>query len=204
MLDIIQNLTPNATLRNVYSYGSQVYGTATLRSDRDFIVISDDLEDHKQIDSHTGDISIHSYKIATFQDMLDQHKIFALESYFLPSSFVLKDEVKFSFKLDKPLLRKEISAKSSNSWVKCKKKLEVEHDYYIAVKSLFHSFRIVNFGLQIATEGAIVNYHVANDIWEEIKTYYTARHLDWNFYNEKFKSRHNELMTEFRKHAEKV
>jgi len=202
-IQTIQNLIPTAKILNVYCYGSQVYGTATQNSDYDFIVVGQNVKDHNQVDSFSGDISLHTYTPRMFQQHLDEHKISAMECFFLPESLVVRSLVPFTFKLDRSLLRKEISAKASNSWVKCKKKLTVENDFYIGVKSLFHSFRIVDFGLQIAKDGVIYDYSSANTLWEEIRYNYDNEQYDWNFYNNTFKSRHNQLMTEFRKYAEK-
>ena len=36
---------------------------------------------------------------------------------------------------------------------------------------MFHSFRIVDYGIQIATEGRIVDYQSMNGLWEDIKKF---------------------------------
>ena len=99
-------------------------------------------------------------------------------------------------------MRKEISATVSNSWVKAKKKMADGEDY-IAIKSLFHSFRIAYFGLQIAKTGAIYDYSEANHIWVEILKDYNFEAWSWEYYNDKYKKLHNALMTEFREYAPK-
>jgi len=135
--------------------------------------------------------------------MLDEHEISALECLFLPPSppFVMLNKLNYEFKLDLPKLRKAISHKSSNSFVKCKKKLEVEHDYYIGKKSLWHSLRMLMFGTQIAKFGEIVNYCEANKFWKEIVM---SERNDWLYFKEKYQPIFNELSTEFRKVAPKT
>lgn len=106
------------------------------------------------------------------------------------------------FILDKAALRVEVSSKTSNSWVKCKKKLEAENDYVTGIKSLFHSFRMPIFGIQIAKYGKIVDYSEANSMWfEDFKPMLSER-PSWNTIKDIYQQRHNQLMTEFRKVAE--
>lgn len=183
---------------NLYVYGSRVYGTFDYQSDYDFIMIADSDVNDREI--RNGDLNIHIYNPDHFQDLIHAHKIFALECLFLPADKKFVDKHKFSFKLNKPILREEISSKSSNSWVKCKKKLEVENEAYIGKKSLFHSMRIVIFGIQLAKNGCISNYSEANHLWEQIKTFPD----DWNALKTEFQPLYNSLLTEFRKYAPKI
>lgn len=187
----------------IYAYGSRVYGTQSETSDYDYIVVLDDeageSKDAQQYDSHKGDLSVHTYLESSWESHLTNHKIFALECN---SMFPLGR--KDTFKLDLPTLRKEISGKASNSWVKCKKKLTVEvGEEYIGIKSLFHSFRIPIFGIQIAQHGKVVDFSAANHIWDELKVL-DLKSITWEELNAKYKPLHNQLMTEFRKYAEKA
>ena len=195
----------------IYPYGSRVYGTDSYQSDHDFIVVhkGDRANDAQQFDSRSGDVSIHTYHADSWQGHLDAHKIFAIECFsqspdYASDSFLANP---FKFTLDKPTLRKEISSKASNSWVKCKKKLTVETDedaYYIGIKSLFHSFRIPMFGIQIAQQGRIVDFTVANDLWFNEFEPMLHNIPTWDIIKEEYQPRHNALMSEFRKYAEKV
>lgn len=189
----------------VYPYGSRVYGTANAKSDYDYIVVHNGAatNDAQQYDSYTKDLSVHTYHADSWQGHLDAHKIFAIECYSMEPQFRSYITNPFNFMLDKPTLRKEISSKSSNSWVKCKKKLTVETDeFYIGIKSLFHSFRIPIFGIQIAKHGKVIDFTAANHIWEELK--HLPSNVTWDELNQKYKLRHNELMTQFRIYAEKI
>ena len=94
-----------------------------------------------------------------------------------------------------------MSQKANHSFVKAKKKIEVEKDYYVGWKSLFHSLRILVFGIQIAKEGCISDYSAANDYWHEIRE---ANQYDWSYFKSKYQPEHNRLATEFRKLAPKM
>lgn len=180
-----------------YSYGSRVYGNYHKNSDYDFIIILKNKTTEQFSDNL---ININFYTIAEHQQRLNDHDISALECYFLDNKFKLKEKYQFSFNLSTSKLRHSLSAKSSNSWVKCKKKLTVEKDFDLNIgrKSLFHSFRIINFGIQIAITGRINDYGSCNELYKEVMSYYERTDLF-----DVFKLRYNLLLTEFRKVAEK-
>lgn len=193
-------------IRAVYPYGSVNYGTYGPQSDNDFIVVYDDAigmqYDAQQYDSFDKKISVHTYAASSWQEHLNNQKIFAIECHSLDPN------TGFKYELNLPLLRKEISSKASNSWVKCKKKLIVENERYIAIKSLFHSFRIPMFGIQIAQHGKVVDFREAKNLWEDELRYELFNVISgeehWNMLKNEYQPRHNALMSEFRQYAEKV
>ena len=119
----------------------------------------------------------HVFTVSQFQSLLDNMDIQMLECYFLSDNFKLKEKHKFTLSINKFKLRTSISTITSNSWVKGKKKLIVMEDYdlRLALKSIFHSFRILDYGIQIASEGEIIQYdsmnYVLNDLWKLSKDY---------------------------------
>jgi len=181
-----------------FSYGSRVYGTATDKSDYDFLAVVP--ANYKQITGEEfryHDVNIHCYNEIDWQNQLHKHKIHCLEAYYLPDGICKK---KFTFKLDKARLRCELSEKASHSFVKAKKKIDVEKDYYTGWKSLFHSLRILNFGIQIATLGEIKDYSAANSYWNDI---IGDAHYEWQFYKTMYQPIYNELSSKFKKVAPK-
>lgn len=186
---------------NIYPYGSRVYQTASNESDYDFLVVGNFGVSEGEFEVREENINIHFFPSNLFLKMLKSHQINALEAFFLPNNLVIQQSWVPEFTLDLSKLRKEISAKSSNSWVKCKKKLTVEKDaYYIGIKSLFHSLRILRFGIQIAKHKKIVDYTEANYLWKEIKE---AGKQDWDYFKKKYQKLYNSFATEFRKLAPK-
>jgi len=191
----------NFNAHNVYHYGSFVYGVNSKFSDNDLIIISlDKLIEPKQETRDNTDITM--YGVDYFQELVDNHEITALECLFLDNNHVIKKNHEFDFSLDLGKLRRAISSKASNSYVKAKKKMIVEGDdasVYIGKKSLWHSLRILKFGIQIATHGRIVDYKENNDLWGDI----VLSNKCWDEYNYKYKPIYNELSTQFRKVAPK-
>ncbi len=188
----------NPNIICAYIYGSQVYQTNTEKSDHDFICVVRDKEANNPL-SQFGDVT--TYTVEEFQNLVNQHEISVLECLFLKDEFVIKQEHTFDFSLNKEALRNSISAKSSNSWVKTKKKFIVEEDFnpYVGKKSAWHSLRILNFGTQIAKTGKIEDYSQCNDLFKKVMDCNS-----WDEINEKFKATYNEMASEFKKHAPKA
>ncbi len=189
---------PNEQVLNVYQYGSRVYGTSTDRSDWDFVVIVN----HKTVEEFLSEpINVHFYTVAEFQAQLAAHEISALECLFLPAPYVWKEQHRFEVNLVPTQLRHSLPAKSSNSWVKCKKKLTLEKDYdlHTGRKSLFHAFRIIHYGIQLCQFGRITDYTAANAIYEEI-----CQYERWEDLFAQFKPRYNQLLSTFRLMAPKL
>lgn len=162
-------------------YGSRVYGTDTIDSDHDFVVVSSNDINHKDF---------HVFTKESFQLALDNHEIMAIEAYY--SREIIGSNDLFHFKLDKKKLREVFSKTASNSFVKCKKKL-AQGDTYIGLKSMFHSIRILDFGIQLATTNSI-KFDSCNEI------YYNLMQLsNWQEVNDYAKPIYNQKHTQFKK-----
>jgi len=171
-----------------YCYGSRVYGTAREDSDYDYIIVAD-----QNISLTQNGCDYTFYSEAEFLRQAKECEISVLECLFLPDDMFIGK--RYTVDIDLSQLRKSISQKTSNSWVKAKKKFEVEHDYYIARKSLWHSFRILMFGIQIAKHGKIIDFSEANYLYGQI---IDNPSIDWNDYYTEYKKIHNKLSSDFR------
>lgn len=188
---------------NIYNYGSVVYGTYIDGiSDKDIIVILPDsysiFNEFQMTDAEQYNYTF--YTQSAWQEMLSRHDVCAIESYFLPPKHVLRETLPTPVSIDKAKLRESFSHVASNSWVKCKKKLTVEKDFAprIGKKSLWHSLRILNFGIQIAKCGRICNYDSMNYLYDEIVN---CNIDDYSYYKEKYQPIYNALKSEFRQVA---
>jgi len=182
--------------KNIYVFGSRVYGTHSEGSDWDVVVVGNSSVDSLEI-KHAL-FNIHVYTPKKFQEDLDWHMPKNLECAMAPEWAKLKQDIDFRFELQPAKLRHAISHVSSNSWVKAKKKL-TGGEYSIGVKSLFHAIRIPMFGTQIAASGSIGDFGCANHIWNRIK----EKQWDWNGLDAEFRAEHNRALSEFRKLASK-
>lgn len=189
----------------VYPYGSRVYGTASEDSDYDYQIVIND-KDFKKEDwvnkLKTRNLDLHVWSQSQWIEALNDQRVYAMECVYLPYSEIPRHNLNFHFQISKAKLRDEFSRVASNSWVKAKKKLIVEADYNerIAKKSIFHSFRILDFGRQIATKNRIVDYNSMNDIYDEIM----ATPADWDAIDATFRGRHNALASAFREACPKA
>lgn len=172
-----------------YKYGSRVYGCNTETSDYDYVII---VESDKDLyySVTLPNLNMTVYSESEFIKRIKDHHITALECIFQEKN----DPYQKYFELDKSKLRRSVSATSSNSFVKCKKKLK-EDDFYIGKKSLFHSIRILGFGIQIALTGRIVDYSAYNhylNIIMELRT------NEWSDFEKIFKPIFNHKKSEFK------
>ena len=126
----------------------------------------------------------------------DFQKDYILASKISSKKNFLDDFSVGEFELDSEKLRRAISSVASNSYVKCKKKIR-DGEVYIGKKSLFHSIRILMFGIQIAKHGKIVNYEEANNYHKAI----FEMGDDWSELDKKFKPIYNSLKSEFKRLA---
>lgn len=193
---IIEEMKNDPNILNIYMFGSFVYGTNNENSDNDLIIVTDT----KIIST---DINIHYYTISEFQTLINNFEIQMLECFFLPDKFKIKEIHKFYLPvIDKTLLRINISTITSNSYQKCKKKLTIMGDYdkYLAVKSMFHSLRILDYGIQIATNGEIKDYSSMNYVMEDLmKISEKSDYIElWNLIETKYKKIFNNKASIFK------
>lgn len=216
-IDMIQH-TFDLKVHGYFSYGSAVYQNKT-PEDLDFIVVTD--KEHEQVEINIDgiDFQFTFYTLDVFKEKLDMHNIAVIECYFLkdtnaPSLCYVYDktvqDIFDNFELDILKLRSSISQISSNSYVKAKKKVVLEKDFdlQVGLKSLWHSFRMVQFGIDICTIKSI-NFNGFNDLYDEIiedfKSFndYQEPSDFWKSIHKKYKPKHNEIMSMFRKVAPK-
>ncbi len=200
----------------IYIFGSRVYGTSNEESDWDIIMVANNsVEATELCGLKKGIYNIHVYTPKKFQEDLDWHRINNLECIFAPDWAKLKEDRKWEFNFDRAKLRHATSHISSNSWVKCKKKLE-QGDYYQGIKSLFHSIRIPMFATQISSAGRITDFSCANFVWNrlnrvdenwchysDLPSANSYRNFTFEELDLEFRELRNTILTDFRKVAEK-
>jgi len=178
---------------NITIFGSRVYGTHTDNSDWDIIIVAKNSVESIEIKSDL--YNIHIYTPDKFQQDLDWHMPKNLECIFAPDWAKLKEDIKYNLTLNIPKIRHATSHVSSNSWVKCKKKLQIANEYSVGVKSLFHAIRIPMFSTQIVNFGEIRDFQCANWVWNMI----SEKEWNWEDLDKEFREVHNLVLTDFRK-----
>ena len=178
-------------VKNIYIFGSQVYGNISEESDWDVIMVAN--SSHVNIEKRVDKFNIHIMTEEHFLKNLKDHHSSSVEAFFSPREFRLKEDLDFNWSPNIPSLRHSFSHISSNSWVKCKKKME-QGDYYIGVKSLFHSLRIPMFGIQIAKTGKIYDFSEANFIYDKI----FSKEWTWEELDSEFRILRNKILSDFR------
>lgn len=210
LLEISQHYRFAKHIMIIVEYGSSVYGTTTEKSDTDLICVVNTDEDIYEVLVHKEhNLDLHLISFNTLEKLLNEHDIMALETYYqLSNSF----KSLFEFTLDLDKLRRKISAVVNNSWSKARKKLDIpEEDDYIALKSLFHSIRILSYGIDLARDGRIDFKNVLIDgekiscsnFWKQLQYEY-SQGFRWKEFKAEYTPLQNSNATLFRTLAPKV
>jgi len=183
-------------VHNIYVFGSRVYKTNSENSDWDIIMVANNSVE--AIELKLEKYNIHIYTPDKFKEDLEWHRINNLECIYAPTWAKIQENIHYDLDIELPKLRHATSHISSNSWVKCKKKLEIG-EYHTGIKSIFHSLRIPMFATQVATTGTIYDFEEANYIWDKL----VSKIWNWDELDLEFRELRNSILTEFRKVCEK-
>lgn len=180
---------------NIYLFGSQIYGTASEKSDYDILIIANTPYPEREL--VVDNFNMHILTLDRFIEGLKNFNIRNIEC--LQSPFILKENIFIPFDIKVPPLRHSISHTCNNSWAKCKKKLE-QGDYYIGIKSLFHALRIAMFGIQLVEHGKIIDWGCSNYIWENL----ISKNWTWEELDSFYRKERNNTLSHFRKITTKL
>jgi hypothetical protein len=137
-------------------WGSSLYGFTNDKSDTDYVIICDSLDD-PELEEYKNNPDIEIFNKEQFQKALDSHNIKALEIAFSygqqrAGGTIDIEDYEFKFdKINKDKLRSEISRVVSNAYVKSKKKF-LDKEYYIGAKSYWHCIRILTMFIDLAKQ----------------------------------------------------
>jgi len=169
-------------VNNIFLYGSRVYGTAHSDSDYDLLVVGGNLLERQEL--HKGKFNIHIIIPTKFEENLRGHDVHMLECIWAPDFAIILNKRNFlkEFTLDKKKLKKKLLSQSHQSWMNGKRKI-IETDLHRGSKSIWHSIRILQFGIQIVKHGRINDFQEANKLYTEIVD---ADEYRWNYYRDKY------------------
>lgn len=181
-------------IRNIYIYGSRVYGTNTVNSDTDVIVTACSM--HVNYEMNNGTYNVHITTPDSFEDQLRQHDIHCLECIYAPkdAQILITNNYADNFKIHVPQLKKMLLSQSAWAWSKAQRRME-KGNIIGGAKSLFHSLRILKFGMQIIKFGKITNFKDANYLWNDISQF---DGLEWEEYQNKWQNTKKNYMKQFR------
>ncbi len=172
--EIIKSLKIEEDILAIYPYGSRVYGTASETSDYDYIVVTkgaflnSGAFKQNAISSDDRKIQAVLYSRTGFIDALNNYEMGAIECIFLDSSQVLLSKWPFRIqKWDTKEMANKVIQKASASWHIASRQSK-DGFKAIAKKGIFHSLRILMFGLQLKEYQTIYNYSEANELKSEM------------------------------------
>jgi hypothetical protein len=159
----------------IFPYGSQVYGTAGVDSDHDFIIVmksalldSGAFRDNA-ISNEDKSIQGVVYSRGGFIDAINNYEIGALECLSLPEDKVIFKKWPFKVNVwNEYTMIKAIISKASSSRHNADQQSK-NGNKTIGRRAMFHALRILNFGLQLKEHQKIVDFGVCNKMYEEMK-----------------------------------
>ena len=183
----------------IFLWGSQVYKTATAKSDWDIVMIVTNESDEAFIKKypptnneingalHTV-VEFDEFNVAIisrekFECMLYEYRQQALQCVLAEETNKWYQRVKFEkpATIDYALLRRTIFWESKmristarNKWMR--------QDFQAAKKEFVHSIRYLIFALQIVESGTIIDFSAVNSIWECVLK--ISETTDWPIFNE--------------------
>ena len=175
----LSNIHP-LKIRNVYLYGSRVYGYNKEDSDFDVIMVAPNLIKNSEIKD--VNYNIHIVTPDSFKEELQKCKITYLECVYAPEWAILQQKEKYDLKFSKNKIKKEILAQSFSAWRNAKFKMN-QGDTMRGVKSAYHSFKILHFGIQMIQHGKIINFSECNELHEE---FHSEEFYEWIQIKEKY------------------
>ena len=172
-------------VRNIYLFGSQVYANQRDDSDYDFIVVACTMLVKQEIRHENLNIHVHTPDI--FIEGLKEYQMNYLECIYAPPFAKIQEKMiqpdkNFSLKID--MLKYKGMNQSFTAFHKAKERV-LDGELYRGVKSMWHSFRILQFFKQIIDNGCITDFASANHYWDMMKED-MEQHDDWDFYKEKY------------------
>jgi len=182
-------------VRNVYVYGSRVYGSNRPDSDFDIVMVAGHMLPHEEIKSEKYNIHIHTPD--KFKADLLNYKMYALECFFAPdwAKVLIKESYRDDFSLNEAKFKQSILTQSSNTWSDAKYKFQTG-DIHKGLKTGFHALKVLQFGIQILDKGWIYDFGANNDLLLEIKN---SEFYDWKPFKEKYLPLKIELEEKFKK-----
>ena len=134
----------------IIQYGSSTQGIKDYKDIDYMVIVKDNFDLHKVDRKVIGNYDFNFYTLSQFNTMMLNNDISCLEAYVCEDKYYVKGD-RIPLKINPDKVREQCAKVSSNSWVKAKKKLTIDKDYnpYIALKSLYHSMRILALGTNI-------------------------------------------------------
>ena len=171
-------------VKNIYVFGSRVYGTSRDGSDYDIILVGSNLIAEEEKKTKIGDVlfNIHIVTPDVFLSHLKIPNIKNLECLFAPEWARLQENLILPTEIDIKKLVKNNLAQSYSSWQGGKMKIQ-KYDFYRGLKSVFHSLRMLMFAIQIAEHGKIIDFSAANHLYSEIVD---SDEIEWSYFREKY------------------
>lgn len=158
--------------------GSRVYGTASARSDRDYVAVIRG-DGPRDIVRARG-VSVVVIYEKQFVESLSEQNVFCLEALMAPTEHRLKEPAgRIPYRIQKTRLADAARERSDADYAKAEARYGTEPA--LAKKRLLHSVRVAAFAAQLTETGAITDFQVAASWWDMIQVAESWAELESEF-----------------------
>lgn len=147
-------------IRNIYFIGSRIYQTNNMDSDYDFTVVADTSLNEQIFNDELYQVKVLS--ISKYNRDLYNCEFPVIESRFLPDYAKIKEDITSTPEINLHRLYDSVERKIEYNNKLLKNLFGRTNNYYSINKLIFHNFRIILFATDIAKNGAITDFTIAN------------------------------------------
>lgn len=159
---IYSNLTPKQ-VKNVYIYGSRLYGTFGKDSDYDVIIVADTPITFEKITKNKYQIQIYSVK--KYLNDLANNEFPAVEFKFYPEWARLKEELKVNYPINIAKIKSSAKGEVERQLNLIKQVFDSSANTYMIKKMMFHTFRKVLYAIEIIKTGYLRDLQIAQNYY---------------------------------------
>lgn len=151
------------SIRNIYFIGSRIYQTNNIDSDYDFTVVADTAVSEQVFNDGLYQVKVLS--VAKYNSDLQNCEFPTIETRFLPDYAKIKEDITSVPEINLQRLHDAVERKIEYHNKLIKNLFKRKNSYYTINKLIFHNFRIILFATEIAKNGAITDFTIANNYY---------------------------------------
>lgn len=160
----IANILPQR-VKNIYIFGSRIYGTYNEQSDIDIYMIAN--TSLSSIEIKHEKYNIHIDAPNEFFKKIKDHHPGTLECLLAPAEFKIIENLPVELSLDIKKIKHSFIHSSDITWKRAIMRYK-GGDSYSGAKKIFHSLRILDFAYQIINYGVIHDFSSMNYVCNEL------------------------------------
>mgnify|MGYP000901063296 CR=1 FL=1 len=156
----------NSAIRNIYLYGSRVYGTNHQNSDFDVRIVADINTPERSVNS--GNYQIKIYSLNRFQEGIAKNEFPFVEFQFFPEWAKIRETSPYMAPIVNQRVKYSAIDYLNYHLELIKRGFNNSKDLYVLSKNLFHAIRVLVFAGELISTGTIADITIAKPYYDDI------------------------------------